>query len=76
MDVAPVVTPVTTPVEEPTVATEVLPLLHTPPGVASVKVAVNPGHSLAVPPIAATTGSGLTVSAVVTNDVPHEPATT
>ena len=51
---------------EPTVATPVLPLLHTPPVVLSVNVVVWPWHTLMVPPIAVTTGTGLTVTVVLT----------
>jgi hypothetical protein len=45
----PTPTPVATPVDEPIVATEVLLLLHVPPGVPSVKVAVEPWHILYEP---------------------------
>lgn len=54
----PVDTPVTTPDEEPTVATEGVPLVHTPPGEEEVSVPVPPGHS-AVGPVMP--GNGLTV---------------
>ena len=72
--VVPAATPVTIPVEVPTVATEGFALLHTPPEVPSVKVAVAPTHSLAVPLIADIAGNGLTVSDAVTKAVPHEVA--
>ena len=58
-------TPLTMPVE-PTVATNVLPLLHTPPLVASLNVVVEPAHTLMVPVIADTVGNGLTVTTEVT----------
>jgi len=50
----PEATPVRTPVPAAIVASAVLSLLHWPvPGrVASVKVVVNPTHTLVVPPIA------------------------
>jgi hypothetical protein len=52
MVAVPVATPVTTPVPEPTVATDVLLLLHVPPEVASLNVLVEPpAHTLAVPDI-------------------------
>jgi hypothetical protein len=49
-------TPVTTPEDEPTIAIEVLLLLHAPPGVALLSAVVKPGQTLAVPNIAAGTG--------------------
>ena len=63
--------PVTIPVVAPTVAINTSLLDHIPPGVASDKAEVVPGHSLAVPVMAATTGKGLTTSVCVTNEVPH-----
>ena len=56
-------TPVTTPVEEPTVATLVLPLVHVPPLVISLKVVVNPAQTTAVP--VTDDGNGLTVTTIV-----------
>jgi hypothetical protein len=56
----PAVTPVTTPFDEPTVANDVLPLLHAPPDVPSVSVVVELAQTVAVPPIAA--GFALTVT--------------
>ena len=53
MVAVPDVTPVTTPVVT-TVATAVLPLLHVPPVVASLRVVVEPIHTAAVPTIGAT----------------------
>ena len=50
MDV-PALAPVTMPEEEPIVATPVLPLSHEPPDVASVSVADEPTHVLALPPM-------------------------
>jgi hypothetical protein len=58
MSVVPAATPETMP-EVPTVATEVLLLLHVPPEVASLSELVKPGHVVADPVIAA--GAGLTV---------------
>jgi hypothetical protein len=54
----PTATPVTTPAVL-IVAIEVLPLIHVPPDVASVKVLVPPTVVVVMPPIAA--GAGLTV---------------
>ena len=53
--------PVTTPVAEPAVAL-VLPLLHVPPTVASIKVTVDPAHIADTPVIAE--GTGFTVMVV------------
>ena len=47
------------------VAALVLLLLHVPPVVVSVNWDVLPTHTLKVPPIAATTGTALTVTAAV-----------
>jgi hypothetical protein len=49
----------------PMVATEVVPLLHTPPGVAFESVVVPLSQTLKVPVITATVGSGLTVTITV-----------
>ena len=59
----PVIIALTTPVEDPMVATDVLLLAHVPPP-ASMRVVVLPGHTAAVPLIAA--GKGNTVATVVT----------
>lgn len=63
----PAPTPVTTPPPAPgpgvMVATERVPLLHVPPGIASDNVVVSPEHIVVTPVIAA--GSGLTVTTVV-----------
>ena len=64
MPVAPADTPVTTPVVPPTVATSVLPLLHTPPLVTSLSVVVEPAQTTVTPVTAA--GIGLTVIGVTT----------
>jgi hypothetical protein len=61
--VAPVAMPETMPEEEPMVAIDVLPLLHVPLVVASVKVTVEPRHTPIGPAMAA--GSGFTVTTVV-----------
>jgi hypothetical protein len=60
--------PVTIPDDEPIVATDVLPLVHTPPP-ASVRVMVAPGHTTPGPDIGL--GIGFTVSTV---DVTQPPA--
>ena len=52
--------PETIPVNEPTIATEVLELLHTPPEVAQYNVDVLPGAIVVMPVIAA--GAALTVT--------------
>ena len=56
-------TPVIIPVEEPAVAIPVLPLVHVPPLVASLKVVVKPAQTAAVPVI--DDGNGLTVTTTV-----------
>ena len=55
--------PVTMPVNEPTVATEVVPLVHVPPASTSDNVVVCPAHITNVPEIAV--GKGFTVTIVV-----------
>src|SRR5437763_776971 len=40
--------PVATPLDDPIVATVVVPLVHVPPAVASVKLVVNPAQTLSV----------------------------
>lgn len=60
IDVVPADTPVTIPVPEPTVAIAVFTLLHVPPVVVVLNVAVAPTHITVVPLIDA--GSGLTVT--------------
>lgn len=59
----PAVTPVIAPVAASAVATEGVLLPHVPPGVASVSVTVEPGHTCKLPPIA--DGSGSTVRIAV-----------
>ncbi len=56
----PDVTPVTIPDPEPTVATDVLPLLQVPEGVVFDRVVVEPTHTDCVPVMAL--GSGFTVA--------------
>jgi hypothetical protein len=56
----------------PAVAIVVAELLHTPDGVASARVVVAPVHTVLVPVIAATTGSALTVTALVAVATPQE----
>jgi hypothetical protein len=61
--------PVTIPVL-PTVAMAVLPLLHVPPGVASVSAAVAPTHMPTPVDGVIAEGLGLTVTVAVTKQVP------
>lgn len=62
---------VTRPDVAPTVATDVVPLVHAPPGVASVNVVVESWHSELLPAIAA--GDGVTLMVLVTiHPVPSE----
>jgi hypothetical protein len=63
MIVVPCIEPDTIPLEEPIVATLKKPLVHVPPVVASVKVTVEPAHTVPGPDIAA--GNGLTVITAV-----------
>jgi hypothetical protein len=55
--------PVTAPVAAPIVATEVVPLIHNPPGVAEASVVPEPAHTIIVPEIA--DGNALTVTVMV-----------
>jgi hypothetical protein len=64
--VVPVDTPQAKP-EELIVATDVVPLLHVPPGIGSVKVVHSPMHT-AVPPLIGP--MGFTVTVLVTEQVP------
>ena len=64
MFAVPAVTPLTIPFDEPTVATDVLELVHTPPVVASVKVVVPLVPTVVVPMM--DTGIAFTVTTVVT----------
>jgi hypothetical protein len=76
MVAVPAATPVTIPVVEPTVAMPVAVLVHTPPGVVLLSVAVEPMQINAVPVIAAgVTGTGLTVTDCTTDCMP-QPAVT
>lgn len=56
-------TPVTIPDADPTVAIAVLPLVHVPPTIASVRLVVVPIQRLVDPLIL--TGAGLTVMVIV-----------
>jgi hypothetical protein len=67
MVVVPASIPVTSPVTGPTLAIEVLPLLHPPPVVVLDKVVVSPSHTLVVPVIAA--GDKFTVIAFTATQV-------
>ena len=60
----PAAMPLTMPVTVTTVAIVVPVLLHVPPMLVSVRLVVDPAHTVAVPSIAA--GSGFTVTGVVT----------
>ena len=64
MPATPADTPVTDPVVPTTVATSVLPLLHTPPLVTSFNIFDEPAQTTVTPVIAA--GVGLTVIGVIT----------
>ena len=66
-------TPVTTPDVEFTVATLVVALLHTPPGIDSVNDCVAPTHTVPAPEIIPIAGNGLTVTGVVADVAPQEP---
>ena len=61
----PAATPLTTPVPAPTVATDVLLLVHVPPGVVFVKVVVAPAHTVDEPGVMAD-GRAATVTVLVT----------
>ena len=63
-------TPEITP-DAPAVATEVLPLVHTPDGVASLSVVDEVEQNVRVPVIAATAGTAFTAITVVTTAVPQ-----
>ena len=56
---------------EVTVATEVLPLLHTPPGVASDSLIIDPWHTLDGPVIVPALGSGFTATTNVADTAPQ-----
>lgn len=60
----PAVIPFTNPVADPTVATDVLPLIHVPPGVVDVSVVVRATHRPRLPVMLA--GVALTVIDLVT----------
>ncbi len=68
-------TPVATP-DPFMVATAVLLLLHTPPGVTSAKAVVLLTHTLKVPVMGETTGNGFTVTSAVTKAVQPLPLVT
>ena len=65
--VVPDVKPLTAPDTEPTVATEALPLDHTPPDTTFDKVTVEPMQMLAGPVIKPAVGAGTTVTMAVSN---------
>jgi hypothetical protein len=64
MVTVPVAIAFSTPVDDPIDATDVLPLLHVPPEVASVNVRLPPVHSVEAPDI--DTGIAFTVTVFVT----------
>ena len=66
----PGVTPVTVPLMEPTVATDVLALLHVPPVETSLSVILEPAATVKIPESGA--GVGLTVNTIVALLVPSE----
>ncbi len=68
--------PFTIPVDDDTVATNVVPLVHTPPEVVLARVVVEASHTLIVPVIAATVGNGLTVTTAVTAVIQPAPLVT
>ena len=61
----PAVNPLTTPVDSPIVATVVLPLVHVPPPVASLRVMVLPWQTDVGPEIAGTAGRTVAVVVIV-----------
>ena len=65
----PVDTPVTTPV--PVTVAFALPALHTPPVAASVKLMVEPPHTVVGPLIVPALGAGLTVMSTEALPVPQ-----
>lgn len=76
MFAVPVETPVITPVDEPIEATAELLLLHTPPGVALVNIALLPAHTDEEPLIAAgAAGTVFTVKMRTTLVKPHASVT-
>lgn len=70
MVVVPATTPVTIPVVAPTVAIPVLLLVQLPPGVASVRVVVEPAQVIGIPAIATGLGFMVTVLVPVETQVP------
>jgi hypothetical protein len=70
MTEVPVETPVTIPPAS-IVATPVVPLLHVPPGVRSLKVVVEPAQTMVAPVIAS--GTGLTVTVIANGEPAQEP---
>lgn len=66
----PTATPVTVPDTEPTVATEILPLIQVPPDVASDKVIVEPAQMLTGVDGVIAAGTALTVTVAIAK---HEP---
>jgi hypothetical protein len=70
MVAVPAATPVTTPVE-PTVATEVLLLLHVPPVTVSLKVVVDEVQTVAVPVIEPADEDAPTVTTNVAVELPQ-----
>jgi hypothetical protein len=67
----PALTPVTTPVDAFTVAVAVFEEDHVPPVVTLAKVVLEPTHTEVVPVIAATVGSGFSVTTVAADVAEH-----
>ena len=65
----PAATPVTTPEDEPTVATDVVPLVHVPPETVLDKVIVKPVQTLDDPLMVPADGAAL----IVTGDITLHP---
>jgi hypothetical protein len=70
MVVVPTLTPITVPVL-PTVATDIEAELHTPPGVPSVRVMVDPVATVEAPDIVPAVGTSFTVIICVATAVPQ-----
>ncbi len=69
----PAATPETMPDEEPTVATDVVPLVQVPPEVVFDNVVVEPAQTFIAPVIAASVGRAFTVTTAVTDEVQPKP---
>ena len=67
----PAAIPVTNPVVDPMVAIPVLPLVHVPPGEASVSVIEDPMQTAEGPEIPLATGVAVTVTIAIAAEAPH-----